>query len=142
MSSDFEIAQTQLGRSEYGGIAEILRREIVAGTYPVGGRFPTEDALVQRFGVSRPTINNAVRALRDQGLVHVRRGVGAFVTDPTIRVAPADLAQFLADELAAGGKLLLHRPDRTVKRIILADGAAGPINADDIVDHYDALEGA
>jgi len=64
----------------YSQVVELLRRRIVEGTYPVGGQLPTEDELSQEFGVSRHTVREALRRLRDNGLVNSRQGAGTTVS--------------------------------------------------------------
>ena len=56
-----------------------LRQEIEAGVFAVGARLPTEDALCCRFGVSRHTVREALRQLREEGLVASRQGAGTTV---------------------------------------------------------------
>jgi GntR family transcriptional repressor for pyruvate dehydrogenase complex len=53
-------------------IAAELRARILAddGSY----RLPTQDQLVQEFGVSYPSVREAIRILETEGLVTVRRG--------------------------------------------------------------------
>ena len=53
--------------------------ELAEGRYPVGSRLPAERELAAQFGVSRPTVREAIIALEVQGLVEVRIGAGAFV---------------------------------------------------------------
>jgi GntR family transcriptional repressor for pyruvate dehydrogenase complex len=60
-------------------IIELLRSRIAAGTYPRGGRLPTERELAEEFGVSGPTIREAMRALTTSGLLEIRHGSGAYV---------------------------------------------------------------
>jgi DNA-binding GntR family transcriptional regulator len=60
-------------------VARVLREEIVAGTHPIGGQLPTEDALCARFGVSRHTVRDALRQLREDNLVVSRQGAGTLV---------------------------------------------------------------
>lgn len=57
-----------------------LRRLILGGEFPVGSKIPNEDQLCARFGVSRVTIREAMRALIEDGLVIRRRGSGTYVT--------------------------------------------------------------
>jgi GntR family transcriptional repressor for pyruvate dehydrogenase complex len=57
-----------------------LRTQIASGRYPRGSRLPTERELAATFGVSAPTIREALRALSSTGLVEVRHGSGAYVT--------------------------------------------------------------
>jgi GntR family transcriptional regulator len=63
----------------YLQVARALKKEIVAGAYPVGSQLPTEDQLCARFAVSRYTIREALRRLRDDGLVASRQGAGTSV---------------------------------------------------------------
>ncbi len=65
-------------------LADVVRNElralIVGGEFPVGSKLPNEDRLCERFGVSRVTIREAVRALIDDGLVVRKHGSGTYVT--------------------------------------------------------------
>ena len=63
----------------YLQVARILRKEIVDGVYPVGTQLPTEHELCERFAVSRYTIREALRRLRDDNLVSSRPRAGTMV---------------------------------------------------------------
>ncbi|MEO8313572.1 MAG: FadR/GntR family transcriptional regulator [Pseudomonadota bacterium] len=63
----------------YQSIARRLVEAIAGGRYPVGERLPAERELAVEFGVSRPTVREAIIALEVQGLVEVRVGSGAYV---------------------------------------------------------------
>ena len=60
-------------------IIETLRQEIVTRRLPDGERLPSEKELSDRFGVSQPTVREAIRALETLGLVEVVHGSGSFV---------------------------------------------------------------
>ena len=62
------------GRSGYRQIATRLIEEIHAGSWPIGAKLPTEQALVERFGVSRNTVREALRELQNFGYLSKRRG--------------------------------------------------------------------
>jgi DNA-binding GntR family transcriptional regulator len=63
-----------------------LRRLIIEGEFPPGSKLPNEDALCQRFAVSRITLREAVRGLIEEGYVMRRHGAGTFVTlGPALR---------------------------------------------------------
>jgi GntR family transcriptional regulator, transcriptional repressor for pyruvate dehydrogenase complex len=58
-----------------------LKDEILSGHTALGARLPTEPGLMERFGVSRTVIREAIAALRNDGLVNATQGRGMFVTD-------------------------------------------------------------
>ncbi|OBG23793.1 GntR family transcriptional regulator [Mycobacterium sp. 852002-51057_SCH5723018] len=63
----------------YLQVARTLRKEIVDGVYPVGSQLPTEHELCERFSVSRYTIREALRRLREDNLVSSRPRAGTLV---------------------------------------------------------------
>lgn len=64
-------------------IAEIIRRDIVTGVLREGDKLPAESVLIESFGVSKPTIREAVRILESEAMLEVRRGAhGALVRLP------------------------------------------------------------
>jgi len=63
----------------YLQVARTLRKEIVDGVYPVGSQLPTEHELCERFAVSRYTIREALRRLREDNLVASRPRAGTLV---------------------------------------------------------------
>jgi GntR family transcriptional regulator len=63
----------------YLQVARTLRKEIVDGVYPVGSQLPTEHELCERFAVSRYTIREALRRLREDNLVSSRPRTGTLV---------------------------------------------------------------
>lgn len=65
----------------YEQIATVLAARIADGTYPPRRRIPSEAAIVDEFGVSRPTARAAVQLLVERRLVHTVRGKGSFVVD-------------------------------------------------------------
>lgn len=60
-------------------VFERMHRAIKSGAYQSDERLPTEHDLAAEFEVSRPIIREALRRLRDQGLIYSRRGAGSFV---------------------------------------------------------------
>ncbi|MGW2185779.1 GntR family transcriptional regulator [Streptomyces sp. NPDC001719] len=63
----------------YQQVAAEIRNAITAGEIPPGAPVPTETQLMDRYGVSRPTVRNAIAALRSEGLIEVIHGKGSFV---------------------------------------------------------------
>ncbi len=66
-------------RNRTGEVVERLAAEISSGRIAPGARLPTEQELTAALGVSRTVLREAVAALRAEGLVETRQGVGAFV---------------------------------------------------------------
>ncbi len=72
--------------------AELVARltaDITSGKLAPAQRLPTEQEMIAATGVSRTVVREAVAALRADGLVITRQGVGAFVADyvrPPFRV--------------------------------------------------------
>jgi DNA-binding FadR family transcriptional regulator len=86
-------------------VLEIGRRvaaDIADGRLAPGVRLPTEQAMMVAMGVSRTVIREAVAALRAEGLVATRQGIGSFVAEQPaqapFRLEP-DQAASLADAL-------------------------------------------
>ena len=64
----------------YVKIRERLEQDIASGHYAPGQKFPSEAALVQRFGASRITVGHAVRDLQERGLLNRIAGSGTYVS--------------------------------------------------------------
>nr|WP_247720806.1 GntR family transcriptional regulator [Streptomyces sennicomposti] len=63
---------------KYVRLAQTIQRRIEDGTYAPGTRVPSENELVQAFGMSRPTV---VRALERDGWLESRQGTGPWCAD-------------------------------------------------------------
>src|SRR6202521_1608680 len=67
----------------YEQIIEQIEGSILAGELKAGDQLPAERELAQRFGVSRTAVREAVKALREKGLVEAYSGRGTFITNGT-----------------------------------------------------------
>jgi GntR family transcriptional repressor for pyruvate dehydrogenase complex len=103
----------------YEQIVQQVEKSILKGQLKPGDQLPAERDLAQRFGVSRTAVREAVKALREKGLVEAYSGRGTFVTygtshapgkplDLRIRISEeegamnlAELRQILEPEIAA-----------------------------------------
>lgn len=65
----------------YLQVAQQLQQLIEDGSFTAGTRLPSERDLAEKFGVSRPTIREAMIALEIAGLVEVRSGSGVYVLE-------------------------------------------------------------
>lgn len=60
-----------------------LITEIVTGARAPGERLPKETDLAEAFGVSRGVSRETIRAMEERGLIAVKHGKGATVTEPS-----------------------------------------------------------
>lgn len=72
-------------RNRVDEIVDRIAGEIRSGRLAAGTRLPTESELMAAMGVSRTVVREAVSALRAEGLVLTRQGIGAFVAADTSR---------------------------------------------------------
>jgi DNA-binding FadR family transcriptional regulator len=115
-------------------LVDLLSAEITSGKLPPGARLPTEQAMMASFGVSRTVIREAVSALRSEGLVTTRQGVGAFVSSDIqgrpFRIDPEGLKSLqeilrimelrMAVEIFAAGLAAERRSAGQLRRIATA----------------------
>jgi GntR family transcriptional repressor for pyruvate dehydrogenase complex len=66
----------------YRRVADELADAIRKGTYVPGDKLPPERELAESFGVSRPTVREAMIALEIYGVVEIRHGSGIYVVAP------------------------------------------------------------
>ncbi len=71
-----------LARRAHEFVAHELLVLILSGRFRAGDRLPPERQLATEFGVSRPTVRQAVAVLAAHGLVEARVGAGTFVVGP------------------------------------------------------------
>src|SRR5215470_16076961 len=78
-------------------IADELRALIVSGKLSEGDSLGREPELVERFGVSRPSLREALRILEAEGLISVVRGMlgGVVVHEPDRRMTARTAALVL-----------------------------------------------
>ena len=74
------VATQRLYEQVAGQVTDLVAR----GEFKPGDRLPPERDLARLLGVSRPTVREAMIALEIAGLVEVRVGAGAFVTDKAV----------------------------------------------------------
>jgi len=72
-------------KPRYQELADDLRAAILRGDFPEPDNFPTESVLCARYGVSRFTVREALRALQTEGLIQRRRGSGTVIQPAAAR---------------------------------------------------------
>ncbi|CAH1649441.1 Predicted D-glucarate or D-galactorate regulator, GntR family [Hyphomicrobiales bacterium] len=112
-------------------IVTIMRQRIQAGDYPRGEKLPTEQDLIEEFGVSRTVVREAIANLKAGGLVSTRQGVGVFVQrhvplrsfvidDPDLKLvneAIAVLELRVALEVEAAGLAACRRDEKHLRQM-------------------------
>ena len=117
-----------------------LTADITSGKIPPGSKLPTEQELISATGVSRTVVREAVAALRAEGLVVTRQGVGAFVPANARRPFRVDL-----DQLSSLREVLDVMELRTgieIETAGLAAERAAPAQVRRIVDCLSAIDAA
>jgi GntR family transcriptional regulator, transcriptional repressor for pyruvate dehydrogenase complex len=71
----------------YEQIVQQIEESVLNGSLKPGDQLPAERELAQQLGVSRTAVREAVKALREKGLVEAYSGRGTFVTDGTTQAA-------------------------------------------------------
>ena len=118
----------------YEQIVQQIEESIVKGSLKPGDQLPAERELAQRFGVSRTAVREAVKALREKGLVEAYSGKGTFITDGTtqavrqsldlmVKIGQPEGSTFLAEvrailepEIAALAAARIQEPELTTMR--------------------------
>lgn len=78
----------------YVQLRDAIQSAIEHGTWKPGERIPSEDVLVERFGVSKITVRQALKELSDLGIVRREQGRGTFVQRPQLAQGPRELTSF------------------------------------------------
>ena len=129
----------------YARVKEHLKSGLAAGRWRPGELMPSETELTAAFGVSRMTVNRALRELSGEGLIERVQGVGTFAAQLN-RVSSTLTIRDLQEEIAARGHR--HQAEVVVKRsepaspalaASLGVAAASPVFHSLIVHHDDGL---
>ncbi|MGN6549479.1 MAG: FadR/GntR family transcriptional regulator [Pararhizobium sp.] len=125
-------------RNLVGAVSAALREEIVGGELRPGDKLPSEAGLTKRFDVSRTVVREAIAALRADGLVEPRHGVGVFVRS----THPAPAISFQAPDNARISSIIEMLELRAAVEIEAAGLAAvrrSPAQEEAIYERYDDL---
>jgi GntR family transcriptional repressor for pyruvate dehydrogenase complex len=125
-------------RSLTGELVSRLTDDITSGKIPPGSRLPTEQELIAATGVSRTVVREAVAALRADGLVITRQGVGAFVPENARRPLRIDFDQL--SPLRAVLDVMELRTGIEIEAAGLAADRASPAQIRKIVECLDAVD--
>ncbi len=74
----YEVVRTSL----YEQIADMLKEIIIQENFKENEKLPSEQTLAEKFGVSRNVVREALKLLKERGLVDLRNGTGSYVKKP------------------------------------------------------------
>ena len=94
--------------SGWRALRKTIHRRILDGTYGPGTRLPRDADLAQELGCARTTVQRAMRALADEGLIERRRRGGTRVRAHPVTRATFDIP-VVREEVAASGRAYGYR---------------------------------
>jgi DNA-binding FadR family transcriptional regulator len=130
----------------YKQIARSIAAAIEDGRYAPGDRLPSEREFADDFGVSRPTIRDAMIALEFQGLVEARQGSGVYVKAARQIAEGASERDVSALELTEARRLFegeacaLAAAIITDEQLALLDRLAADMGRDVAVEEFEKYE--
>ena len=77
---------------QYRKLYEILRKHIVKGVYKEGDLLPSENELCATYGITRPTVRQALETLVKDGLILKKQGKGSIVRKPPQNIGILSIA--------------------------------------------------
>jgi GntR family histidine utilization transcriptional repressor len=108
-----------------GRIHRDIQQRIVAGDWPAGTRIPFETELAEQYRCSRMTVNKALSALAQEGLITRRRKAGSFVAEPKVEQAVMQIQDFAMEAARLG---LPYRHEITRRSLERLDARAARAN--------------
>lgn len=126
-------------RKLYEDVVQSIEMAIHSGEYAPGDRLPSERELMTHFGVGRPSIREALFALRRMGLMELKNGERARVIAPTPSVLIDELSGVVHHLLATPEGMRHFQRARTIFESALADYAARHATDEDIANLREAL---
>lgn len=112
--------QSTLHRRIRSDITDRIR----SGEWPVGHRVPSEQELTIEYDCSRMTVNKALVALAESGLIVRRRKAGSFVARPRIHSTVLDIPNIGAEVTSRGELYAYELLSRSARKASAGDVAA------------------
>jgi GntR family transcriptional repressor for pyruvate dehydrogenase complex len=122
----------------YEQIIEQIQNLVMEGALRPGDKLLPERELAEQFGVSRTAVREAVKALREKGLVEIQPGRGTFITNSTSEVMRDSLDLIVKVGLSNGVANL--NEVRTLLEPGIAALAAERVTASDLQTMEQAIE--
>jgi GntR family transcriptional regulator len=87
----------------YFQLKQLLQVAIESGELSIGDAIPTEMELMERYGISRATVRQAVLQLVNEGYLRREKGKGTFVTPPPTKIPLMQSLRWFSVEMARKG---------------------------------------
>jgi DNA-binding FadR family transcriptional regulator len=128
----------------YESVQRELLRVVVSGSVQIGDKLPSEKAMADALGVSRPVVREALGSLRALGLIESRTGRGSFVISTTPSSLPKRLSMLELLEARSlieipTVRLAAHR--RPAKHVAAMAAAVGSMEATTDGGIWEVLDG-
>ena len=102
MAETMAMAREKMQQPLYAGVKQMILGRIRNGDWPPRHRIPSENELVAELGVSRMTVNRALRELALEGVLARVQGLGTFVAEGKGQSSVFEVKN-IADEITARG---------------------------------------
>jgi GntR family transcriptional repressor for pyruvate dehydrogenase complex len=122
----------------YEQVVNQIEANIHSGNLRAGDKLPPERELGAQFGVSRTVVREAIKALRQKGLVEIQPGKGTYVTDGTSEAMKESIGHMVKIDRARGLANLMQVREMLEPEI--AANAAASATPGDLADMRSALD--
>jgi GntR family transcriptional repressor for pyruvate dehydrogenase complex len=122
----------------YEQVVDQIESNIQKGNLQAGDKLPPERELGEQFGVSRTVVREAIKALRQKGLVEIQPGKGTFVTDGTSQVMRESIGHMVKVDRDKGLTNLMQVREMLEPEI--AASAAAMATPDDLTEMQKAID--
>ncbi len=117
-----------------------LRDRIMDGTWPPGGKIPSENALAEALGVSRVSIREALHMLASLGLLESRHGGGTYVREYTGEIFLNPLLPYLVLAKLDILHVLEYRKIAEKGNVSLAVKRAGKVEIEELEQAFRTMQ--
>lgn len=107
--------------ARYQQIAAELRSAVDRGEYPVGSALPSEGDLVNRYGVARGTVRQAIALLEQEGVVATRQGARRTVVGSVPTQSFSEMQSFSMWAVSQGHVPTARVLHKGIRRVTIAD---------------------
>lgn len=122
-------------------IHDYFEKAIMDGVFKLGDRLPSERELCEKEGYGRGTVRAAYRSLQEKGLIHIRRGGGAYVQEVDSSLVANGLATLIKHHKVSIQHFFEFRDAFEARSVAYAVERATPEQIDAFKAHVEELAG-